>query len=188
MKNLIILGLIAMTICSCSKSKTDNTIIDPGTTSYDSSFVKFKLDGVQYMLSSSNQNKVFAHHSNTDGVLYLKASNNSTDSKYGDILLSLPLTTANMQTGVAKNLKIARVPTNPTFTLSTVYNSSDILKDLYMIHSDIAATNGTLTITKIKSVDANLSALNGTFSGTISNSQGATKTITEGEFFDFRTK
>lgn len=185
MKNLILVLLISISLFGCKKK---TTTLPTATQNYDSSFVSFKLNGVAYKLSSSNQNVVFSHFSTTDKALYLSAHNDISSSKYASLLISLKTGTSSVILNSPYDLAKANIPSNPNLSFTTKYNIIDILSEMYMVHHDNTPSNGTLTITKSKVVDANLVAINGTFSATVANSNGATMQITEGEFFDIRTK
>ncbi len=189
MKNLLIVLLLASSLLSCTKKSTDSpTTTTPIPKNYDSSFVSFRLNGVAYNLSSSNEFVVFSHFSSTDKMIYLSAHNDVSSPNYGSIIITLKTDANSVALNTPYDLRKANIPANPNLTFSKVPNIVDLLKDLYMVHHDNTPSNGTVTITKTKVVDVNLVAINGTFSATVANSFGTTMQITEGEFFDIRTK
>lgn len=159
MLSLLVIGLSA---CSNDENAATPTP-DPGTGTY----VRYKLNGT-----------LITHNLNTTACFI---------NEYG-----LQVSAAAGNGGVGFEAEIAA--TTGTYDINAaggldghfIFHRPDA--SIFAIERTSPGSSGTFTITKVKLIEGTKYAANGTFSGTAIAPDGTTATITEGEFYDERTK
>ena len=174
MKNLLFGFLLLISFSACNTNETP-TPANPGNPNPNptTAFVKFKVDGVQFQY---NLGTTFLDNEVEQlGFSY----NDGNGNNQAFIILTydasspLGLNTYNLTENGFNNIWFKK-------------SNTDLDNNEYFVHQTGNSGVGSITITKMKLIPSvpNVYAINGTFSGTLYNRNGASILITEGEFFN----
>lgn len=174
MKKLLFIGLALISLSACKKSDSSSS----GTTPTSKSYLKMKVDGVSVELNSSiSTGATMMSDIQQMGISF--NDGNTADLKSASLVMDkVDVTTPQTYTMKANGYNY----------FNYVKSQSDKDNNSYTVFDNYGHKgSATVTVTKIKDLGGNRKAINGTFTATMYNKNGASINITEGEFFDVRT-
>ncbi len=183
MKKLIIIACVLLGLYSCKKENIDtgnnNNNLPPAT--YDSSFIRFVANGTFTEIKTSPTVADGASIDSTGNALFIYYANRLTGSSSRTYLMGYGNTS-----GLALNVPYTYTRTAANNFSSVYWKSDNFIPDYGMEENNTAHT---CTITKMKNLPNGSKAINGTFTAKLANATNTEiMTITNGEFFDIRTK
>ena len=175
MKNILLSIFAVLLFAACGKDKTpEPTPITPATpqVDYTRSFIRFKANGTFVELTGQPNGAYISHATNGLGMVF---DNDSTGADAKSFLIGYGQTASYT----------LNVPITFSRTTANGFSAIYILGGvMHGMSEGIATEATTITLTKIVDLGNGSSAINGTFSAKLSGGIN----LTEGEFFDVRTK
>jgi Na+-transporting NADH:ubiquinone oxidoreductase subunit NqrF len=174
MKKLLFIGLALISLSACKKSDNSSN----GTTPTSKSYLKMKVDGVLVELNSSiSTGATMMSDIQQMGISF--NDGNTADLRSASFVMdNIDVNTPQTYTMKANGYNY----------FNYVKSQTDKDNNSYTVFDNYGHKgSATITVTKIKDLGGNRKVMNGTFTATMYNKNGASISITEGEFFDART-
>lgn len=173
MKNILIILMLTIGLFSCGK---DDKNANPSPSPTNKSYLKMKVDGVLVELNTGGLGATMLSDIEQMGIGF---SNGNTTNLQSVSVVMDDVDINTPKTYIMKD--------NSLNNFTYVKAQTDIDNNRFFAFGGGKIGNMTIVVTKIKEFSSNAKAINGTFSGTLYNNNGAKIEITEGEFFDSRT-